>query len=83
MTKEFGKFAGSAEAKGRTLSGAMVNLKDSVGDLFKSLAQPISATLANIIRDSADAIKEYEPLAKVLGTLLNGVLLIVNGLRDL
>jgi len=80
LTKEFGKFAGSAEAKGRTLSGAMVNLKDSVGDLFKSLAQPISGTLANIIRDSADAIKEFEPLAKVLGTLLNGVLLIVNGL---
>ena len=76
--KEWGKFSGSAEAKGRTFSGAMLAVKDATGDLLRVLAEPIAGPLGNIFRDLANLLTELEPITKVVGSAIGFLLAIVN-----
>jgi len=65
--KEWGKFTGSAEMKGRTMTGAMVRITDAIEDFSRALARPIAGSLGNILRDLADTLPAFEPLASLLG----------------
>lgn len=78
FTKEWDKFSGSAEMKGKTVSGAMERLKDSVEDLFKKLAAPFVGPLTEAIDTIANALRTMEPAFTLIGGVIGTVLAIVN-----
>jgi hypothetical protein len=80
FTKEWGKFTGSAEMKGRTMTGAMVRITDAIEDFSRALARPLAGSLGNILRDIADTLPALEPLASILGGVFAVITTAVNAL---
>ena len=77
MTSKGGKFAGMMEAQSKTTNGLFSTLKDSVGEVFRTLGMPINDAIRPLVAEAIGLVSTLTPLAADAGARIKDAIMFV------